>query len=214
MTAQPKFLFDVDFSPGHGQDEAKIGIVEHQAALTEAEARGYQSGMNAAEAQARAEADRRSAAALEKIGVAIEHLTAALSALERKLEAEAVEVAFAVARKLAPALIADQPIAEVAALAAGCLTELRNAPHVAVRVHESLHAQAQARLTEIAVARGFEGRLVVIGEAEVAPGDCRIEWADGGVVRDRAATEAIIGEVVARYVAARRNQAGGNSGGK
>ena len=38
----------------------------------------------------------------------------------------------------------------------------------------------------------------------MAPGDCRIEWADGGLVRDRAATEAAIGEAVSRYVAARR----------
>jgi flagellar assembly protein FliH len=37
----------------------------------------------------------------------------------------------------------------------------------------------------------------------MAPGDCRIEWADGGVNRDEAATKSAIDEVVARYVAAR-----------
>ena len=37
----------------------------------------------------------------------------------------------------------------------------------------------------------------------MAPGDCRIEWADGGVTRDRAATLAAIDDVVGRYVAAR-----------
>jgi flagellar assembly protein FliH len=51
----------------------------------------------------------------------------------------------------------------------------------------------------------------VIGENEIAPGDCRIEWADGGIVRERAATEAAIGEAVARYIAA-RGKATGNSG--
>jgi flagellar assembly protein FliH len=35
-------------------------------------------------------------------------------------------------------------------------------------------------------------------------GDCRIEWADGGVVRHRAATEAVIAEAVERYLAVRR----------
>ena len=37
----------------------------------------------------------------------------------------------------------------------------------------------------------------------IALGDCRIEWADGGVNRDQAATLSAIDDVVARYVAAR-----------
>ncbi len=47
----------------------------------------------------------------------------------------------------------------------------------------------------------------MLAEPDIAPGDCRIEWADGGVKRDRAATEAAIAEAVARYVAARRGDA-------
>ena len=44
---------------------------------------------------------------------------------------------------------------------------------------------------------------MVLAEPEIALGDCRIEWADGGIVRDRAATEAAIGEAVGRYLGAR-----------
>ena len=44
---------------------------------------------------------------------------------------------------------------------------------------------------------------MVLAEAGMAAGDCRIEWADGGVTRDPAATRAAIDDVVARYVAAR-----------
>ena len=43
----------------------------------------------------------------------------------------------------------------------------------------------------------------------LAPGDCRIEWADGGLTRDRAAVAAAISEAVSRYVAARRAQSPG-----
>ena len=55
--------------------------------------------------------------------------------------------------------------------------------------------------------RGFEGRLVVLAEPEIAPGDCKIEWADGGVVLERAAIEVKISELVGRYLAS-RDQAG------
>ena len=74
-----------------------------------------------------------------------------------------------------------------------------------VRVNDPLYADARERLEEIARMRGFEGRLVVLAEPDIACGDCRIEWADGGVNRDRAAIEAAIGEAVARYLAVRRN---------
>jgi hypothetical protein len=39
----------------------------------------------------------------------------------------------------------------------------------------------QARLAQES---GFAGRLVVLGEPDIAPGDGRIEWADGGFVID------------------------------
>ncbi len=63
------------------------------------------------------------------------------------------------------------------------------------------------KLDEIARAHGFEGRLVVLGEPGIGAGDCRIEWADGGVNRDAAAADAAIGEAVARYISARRSVA-------
>jgi flagellar assembly protein FliH len=74
-----------------------------------------------------------------------------------------------------------------------------------VRVNNELYPAVRERLAEIARARGFEGRLVVLGETDIALGDCRIEWADGGAIRDRAAIEKTIDDLVARYVAARRS---------
>ena len=41
----------------------------------------------------------------------------------------------------------------------------------------------------LAKERGFEGRLITLGEPDIAPGDVRLEWADGGVVRDRSRIE-------------------------
>ena len=118
----------------------------------------------------------------------------------------AAKVAVAVARKLAPELIAREPFAELSALAAGCFRHLVAAPHVVVRVNDALQERARELLEETARAGGFDGRLVVLAEPEIAAGDCRIEWADGGVKRDRATIEGAIEEAVARYVAARRGE--------
>lgn len=206
MTARAKFLFDLDFAAPPGSKDAAptITAAAHEAALAEAEARGYRNGLAAAEAQARTQAERQTAHAFERIGSALADIARQLAAVENRLEAEAVEVAVAVARKLSPALIAQEPFAEICALATECFRELLTAPHVVVRVHDGLYAIARERLDEVARTLGFAGRLVVLGEEAVAPGDCRIEWADGGLIRDRAATEAAVAEAVGRYVAVRR----------
>ena len=66
-----------------------------------------------------------------------------LAAVEGRLEAEAVEVAVAVGRKLAPELIAREPFAEIAALATECFKQLVTAPHIVVRVNDALLAAAK-----------------------------------------------------------------------
>jgi len=42
-----------------------------------------------------------------------------------------------------------------------------------------------------------------MSDESLAPGDCRIEWADGGIIRESTATASAIDETVARYIAAR-----------
>jgi flagellar assembly protein FliH len=201
MTAPAKFLFDNDFGRADGRRSLAGG--DH-AALAEAEARGYRTGLATGKAEAAADTERRTADALSRTAASLEALAQGLKAIEGRLEAEAVEVAVAVARKLAPALISREPFAEIAALASESFTHLVGAPHVVVRIDDALYEAARGRLQEIASACGFEGRLVVLAEPEVESGDCRIEWADGGVVRHRAATEAVITEAVERYLAVRR----------
>ena len=80
-------------------------------------------------------------------------------------------------------------------------------PHLVVRINDSLYEAARERIERLAKQSGFEGRLVILAEPEIATGDCRIEWADGGVVLERAAIEAKINELVGRYMAS-RGQAG------
>jgi len=199
MSAPVKFLFEDDFASGH-PGKRMITAAAHEAALARAEADSFRKGVNAAEAKI----EGRATSALERIAQAIGTMAQGLSTLEARLEAESVEVAVAVARKLAPELIAAEPLAEIAALATSCFHQLVAAPHVVVRVGEQIYEIAQPRLEQVAHLQGFQGRLVVIAEPGMALGDCRIEWADGGLARDRAATEAAITEAVSRYVAARR----------
>jgi flagellar assembly protein FliH len=206
VTAKAKYLFDLDFA-AIDPAEKPIAPAEHALMLAEAESKGFRDGYAEAEKQGVATAERRTAVAFEQIGDALDRMARGLAAVEARLEIEAVELAAAVARKLAPELVAHEPFAEIAAIATDCFKQLASAPHVVIRVNDALHETARKQLEEIARTRGFEGRLVVLAEPDIALGDCRIEWADGGVIRDQAKTEAVIGGVIERYIDARRTAA-------
>ena len=206
MSAPAKFLFDVDFAAG-SEREATIALAEHAVKLAEAETAAHRRGYAEAQGDAGVEAGRRIAATLERIATSLSEANNALGAIEARLECEAVEVAVAVARKLAPALLEREPFAEISALASSCFRELIAAPHIAVRVNDLAYPTAREKLDDIARRHGFEGRLVVLGDPGIGAGDCRIEWADGGVNRDAVAANAAIGEAVARYIGARRSMA-------
>ena len=200
MKATAKYLFDEDFSGGA---KPTITLVEAERRRVDAELIAYRKGFAAGEAKAQSEAAQRAANALALMADGLDKLNRALAGIEARLETEAVDVAVAVAGKLAPALIAREPFAEISALATDCFQHLVKTPHVVVRVGPDIYDLAKEKLEQIARARGFEGRLVAMSEEGLAPGDCRIEWADGGVARDEAATLAVIDDAVARYVAAR-----------
>src|SRR5262249_10725046 len=199
MKAAPaKFLFDNDFTPGR-TGKPTVALAEHAQKVKDADVAGYGRGF----AAAKAEVEQHAAAALDPIAASLKTLEASLAAVEARLETEAVEVAVAVARKLAPTLVAREPLAEISALATECFRHLVASPHVVVRVNDALHPSARERLEEIIRRQGLESRLVVLAQPDIAPGDCRIEWADGGLVRDSAAVAATIEQAVSRYISAR-----------
>jgi len=205
MAAPAKFLFDTDFSaPDRVRERATAAEVAQKVAA--AEARAYTDGYDAALREAKVESDRRVALALETIGVAIKGIAAGFSGVEQRMETEAVDVAVAVARKLATELIAREPLGEITALVADCFAQLVSTPHIVVRINDALYEAAHARIEMLAKQSGFAGRLVILAEPDIQTGDCRIEWADGGVVLERATIEAKIGELVGRYIASRNQE--------
>ncbi len=203
MTAPAKFLFDMDFSAPDKTRERPATPSEIAQKIASAEARAYRDGYDTAQREAKAESDRRTALALEEIAVGIQGIATRFSGIETRMETEAVDVAVAVARKLCGELISGEPLVEISRLVSDCFSHLVSTPHLVVRINDSLYEAAHERIERLAKQSGFAGRLVILAEPEIANGDCRIEWADGGVVLERAAIEAKIDEFVGRYMASR-----------
>jgi len=200
MAAAAKFLFDENFASG---EKPTITLVEHERRRADAESLAHRQGFEAGQAQARGEQNERIARALTSLAEQALQLDGKLKDIEARLENEAVQVAFSVASKLAPELIAREPFAEIEVLASECFRQIIATPQISIHVSEDIYDIASQKLEEIARARGFDGRLNVAADPALGQGNCRIEWAEGGVVRDRAATMKVIDEAVQRYMAAR-----------
>ena len=192
--------FDLDLSAA-AKPGALHGLVprkDHEAevARTRTEAR------NAGLAEAAAATETRTAEAAARIAECAERLLALADRECETLRRDASMLAIAAAKSIAGTLIDKQPLSEIEALVEACLAPLRNAPQLVVRLRAGEADALRERLGAIAERAGFTGRLVVLGEDNFAPGDCRIEWADGGIMRDRNKAIASIESTVARHFAA------------
>ena len=186
------FLFDTDFRRPRPSAEAMRAAEEAVQAEQSGFARGVQEGRLQAEGQAQA----RLSDAMTRLALSAAGLLASADAREAEREAQAVELAMLIARKVAGDALDAQPLIGIGEAARTALQHLRGVPHLVVRVHDSLVDEAETLVKRLARERGFEGRLVVLGDPETLPGDARIEWADGGVVRERARIEAAVAEAL------------------
>jgi len=202
--AQPaKFLFDTEFvidARGRArladEDEERLTRAELDAACAEARAAGAaESAMREREAS-----ERRQAEALERMAEGLRGLAERQGAVLAEALAQATRLALAIARRVAPAALARQPLAEIEALVGHQLAELVDEPRVVVRVAADLVGPLEARLDGLAAASGFAGAVILIADDALAPGDCRIEWADGGVERDEMALWQAFETAIARVL--------------
>lgn len=216
MTTNPsKFLFDMDFSAPEEPEvvapaEPEIPMMpvsQHEALVTEARKKAFEEGRVAAQAEL---LNSHEKLLMDEIGRLVDAVGQVLSTVTEEQiaqEKDAIGLAFLVARRLCAHLIARQPLAETVALVTECLGPLRRAPHLVIRVAEKDVEALKKRVDPIIHEKGFEGRLVILGEADIARGDCHIEWADGGILRDRKALERQIDASIKTYFHARATRA-------
>ena len=214
MKPASKFLFetsfDVDAAPAPARAEA-VAPAEpvappppsySEADLAAARSDGYARGRAEGEAVARAAAEQAAAAALAGIAQTLpgmaQQIDEGLAAASKLM----LETTLAALRRLLPELGRRGGLAEIEGLLQQTITHLREESRVAVRLNESQLDHLRHRLDAVAQSAGFEGRFVLLADEAIAPGDCRIEWADGGVERVAARVWTDIEAAVLRAVAA------------
>ena len=113
-----------------------------------------------------------------------------------RINEDAIHVALGIMRKLAPAWSKQYELTEIEDIVRQCLANLFEAPKVMIKVHPDLEKIISDSAQQIALSRGFSGNVVVVGEPDVAPGDCMVSWGDGTAVRDSSRVWAEINNVI------------------
>lgn len=196
---QQSFTFQRDFSrAGRGspfvQPGAQVPVPfhEHQRLLAEAQAAAQAAGI---EEGRRLQTDHeavRLATCLDTLIGQLQLATIEMRRLEDRAREEAIAFAMIFARKLAGRMLETQPLGAIEATARAIFNDIRGTPHVALRVAPDLVDDCKGRIGALLKENGIEARLFVFPDPEIALGDCRIEWADGGIVRDRAKLETML----------------------
>lgn len=204
--AQPaRFTFDLDLGRRSNDPTPVPTVPEDLVAQLVAQAReeGFAEGQRAGEQNATTMAAQTLAAAAATLATQTAHMAAALDEAQLEAQRDAVNLAASVGRKLALHLMARQPTVELDALIAECMQSLHGVPHLVVRCHPSIADGIRDIATAHMQTSGFAGRLVVMGDPDQRIGDGKLEWVDGGLVRDIAAISKDIDAKIVAYLAAR-----------
>ncbi len=173
-----------------------------QAELLQAHEDRYADGLAAGRAAAEAEATGQFAAVMAAVERHLDALLQDAEAGTRRRREEALGIGLAVARKLLPAFVERHGLAEVEATIGRCIAELIDEPRLVIRVGETWLEAVSEKLDALATQRGFAGKLILLGEPALGSGDCRIEWAEGGMEKDAAKIWRDVDRIAERYVAA------------
>ena len=169
-----------------------VPYAQHVRLLEQAHQEAYARGLQDGRQQQRDDEANRIAEALAQIANQLRSADEQLRSSEADSRKEALYFAQVFARKLAGKLVEQMPVAPIEATARAILNDLRGAPHVAVRVEPSLVDDVKSRLVFLLRENGINLKLFVFPDPAVRSGDCRIEWAEGGIVREREKLEYLI----------------------
>lgn len=198
MSTASKYTFDIEFRPegdlisnaARARQKKAYTTEEIDALSSRAREQGMKSGqVRAAETQA---------SEIAKLTDMVREILARSSQATDEVREEASLLALAAARKLAAAAVDALPSADVEEVLRHALHQALGEPRVVLHTSPKVAELLKPRLAEIAHEEGFEGRVVVSGEAALGHADCRIEWRGGGAERSENLIEAAIAELIAR----------------
>lgn len=211
MTIAQKFLFTTRFDRAAPPPRPVSDVVEppppppppmfSEAELEAAKQQAFDAGRQDGLAEAWGAAERQAAAALSAIAQRLQAMAQHQAEADGINGRNAVRAAMAAARKVLPAMARRHALEEIEALFGECVAHFVEEPRVTVRVQSALVEAVRDKLTAAVEDIGFQGTLTVSSDDRLGPGDCRVDWGNGGAERSQDRLWAAIEGIVERTLA-------------
>lgn len=181
MTDAKKFLFDTnDFDLLEARAKANT-YTEEQLILAKNQsfAQGKAEGIR----DTRQQQEERIGELLQKALALAERMAQEEDRREVEKCSSATKLAMRVAHKLMPQFAQRFALPEIERVIVQGIGARKDEPRIAVTV-PTVHLDAlTARMDALALEKGYVGKVILIADDGLAPTDCRMEWADGGMER-------------------------------
>ena len=204
MVTTQKYLFDTKFDSAD-----TVAGVPAVKLLTEREIKdlrdsAFEAGVNEGVARETRNTEHRQSEALASVASRLKAIAEVQTQVMNQIIDQATTLTLAITRKISPALAQHHPLVGIEALIRDFLHQLIDEPHIVVRVPDMLIDDLKKRIDDITAACGFDGRVVLIPDPTMNGNDCRLEWADGGAVRN---SETILDDIESGIVRILQNPA-------
>lgn len=185
------------YAEGHQAGLAQGDAAGYGRGLAEGMGQGLQEGHAKGKLEAEAQTEYRIAVGVERIAAGIDGLMHDRAVTNAMRGDQPVHLALAIVTKLMPELARRNGLAEIEGAVRSLMTELIDEPRLVIRVAPDLAGPLRGRLDAMIQSHGFTTKLAILEEPGMPPGDCRIEWAEGGAERDTAALMAAVRDRIA-----------------
>lgn len=184
MAETAKFLFDTEFDAGDADSDASEAKLLTGREIQDLRDSAFEDGVNEGAARENKTTEHRHSQALAAIADGLGAISENQTQAMNHIVDEATTLTIAITRKISPALAQHKPLVGIESMIREFLHQLIEEPHIVVRVPEILIDDLKRNIDDIAAGCGFAGRVVLMPDAVMSGNDCRLEWADGGAVRN------------------------------
>lgn len=167
--------------PGFTEEEMQAA---RDAAFEEGHQKGLEEGRKSAWDEAMLSVEKQQADTLEKIASLLKEMEPFCQKVSAQAFETAVEFAFAVCKKILPALNKRDGLNEIRALLEQNFRFLKEEPKISIRLNPALADPIKQHIAQIVIKESYPGKIAVIRDENIALGDCRIEWKNGGLERN------------------------------
>ncbi len=178
-----KFLFDNNDFDAVATDNMPVAESYTAEQMELARSQSYAQGKADGLRDAKMSTEELQQRALHNIALSADTLVANEERREIETMTNTARLALKVTHKLLPRFAQRYSLQEIEHVILTAVDTRRDEARIAITVNGGHLEALKHHIEELAAAKGFGGKLIIIADDNLAPTDVRVEWADGGAER-------------------------------